>query len=452
MPTTECIAQLTLGFHPKLPVEVAFDAPQTSSDGGWLLLREVDDRIRLSSWFAQCLPDARAQDRTQHDRLEQVRQRLYQIALGYEDCNDADVLRSDPLLNVVCGRSVSDGAGLSSQPTLSRFENAIDPRSLRRLLGTFETAYVEALAPDTEVVVLDIDTTDDATHGAQQLTFFHGFYDHYMYHPMLVFDGQSGELISAILRPGNTHAARGALGVLRRLIRTIKSRFPNAQIVVRADSGFCVPRILKGLEQLDAELGGVDYVLGLAKNPVLLKMIGPALGRAEERFAETHRHVRDITAFWYAAATWSRERRVIAKAEYSEKGPNPRFVVSTLTEFSAELLYDAYCDRGQCENFIKDLKNALCADRLSCSSFVANSFRLMLHGAAYRLMLALRNEVKPIDAELGRRQFDTLRLALLKVSAIVMQSARRILVRLPTSFPLAQRFRAIAERLRAPPI
>jgi hypothetical protein len=208
---TECIAQLGLSFYRPKPVEVTFDAPAISSNGGAILLRQVDDQLGLSAWFAAAIPEPRHAARTTHARREQVRQRLYQIALGYEDCNDADRLRSDPLLNTVCDRDPADPAGLSSQPTLSRFENAADSRTIKRLLEQFEQRWVEALAADTEVVVLDIDTTDDPTHGAQQLSFFHGYYDHHIYHPLLIFDGE-GQLVSAILRPGNVHAARAARG------------------------------------------------------------------------------------------------------------------------------------------------------------------------------------------------------------------------------------------------
>jgi hypothetical protein len=205
---TECIAQLRLSFYQPKPVAVTFDAPQITSEGGAVLLRQVDDQLGLSAGFAAAIPEQRDATRTTHDRREQVRQRLYQIALGYEDCNDADRLRCDPLLKTVCERDPEDPAGRSSQPTLSRFENAADRGTIKRLLEQFEQRWVEALAADTEVVVLDIDTTDDPTHGAQQLSFFHGYYDHHIYHPRLIFDGE-GQLVSAILRPGNTHAARG---------------------------------------------------------------------------------------------------------------------------------------------------------------------------------------------------------------------------------------------------
>jgi len=448
---TECTRQLCLSFHPEAPVVVEFDAPEISSDGGALLLRQVDDRLELSVGFSECLQEARDSHRVRHGRQEQTRQRIFQIALGYEDCNDADRLRQDPLLKTVCDRTPQDPQGLSSQPTLSRFENAQDGATLRRLVCFFEDHYVNNLPAETQQIVLDIDSTDDETHGAQQLSFFSGFYGHHMYHPLLVFDGESGQLISALLRPGKVHASRGAAGLLRRVIRKIKHRFPQAQIAVRGDSGFCTPHLLETLEELNTELGDVEYLFGLAKNPALLKKAAPAMSQAEELFRRRAEKSECFSCFQYAARTWPRPRFVVAKAEHSEMGANPRFVISSLQGFPADLLYRAYCERGQCENLIKDLKNALQADRLSCSSFRANFFRLLLHAAAYRLLHALRQQIAPQSAVLGRAQFDTLRLRFLKVAAWVTQSARRILIRLPKAFPWAEVFCRLASEPQLPP-
>jgi hypothetical protein len=447
----ECISQLRLGFHPTVPVTVGFDAPQISSDGGVLLLRQTDDRLGLSEWFARLLPDERDPAKVKHERREQVRQRLYQIALGYEDCNDADRLRHDPLLKSVCDRTPTD-AGLSSQPTLSRLENTIEGRTLRAILQRLEEHYLQSLPAVTEVIILDIGTTDDPTHGQQQLSFFHGYYDQHMYHPLLIFDGESGQLVTAVLRPGNTHAARGALGVLRRIIRTLKQRFPAVQIVVRGDSGFAVPRLLELLEALDREVGGVAYLFGLAQNPVLLRRGTAALATAHDRFGRTQQAVQHFDTFPYAAESWPHERCVVMKAEVNEHGQNPRFVVTSLEGFAPEVLYHAYCQRGQCENCIKDFKNAVQADRLSCSTFAANFFRLLEHPAAYVLLHALRTHVAPYAPTLGTAQFDTLRLRLLKVAALVTHSTRRLLVRFPQAFPLAALFRTLAATLAPPPV
>jgi hypothetical protein len=447
---TQCTRELRLSFHPEAPVVIEFDAPEISSDGGALLLRQVDDRLGLSAGFAGCLLEGRNSQRVRHSRQEQSRQRIFQIALGYEDCNDADRLRQDPLLKTVCDRAPRDPQGLSSQPTLSRFENAQDGAALRRLMCFLENSYVRELPAETKQIILDIDSTDDETHGAQQLTFFSGFYRHHMYHPLMVFDGDSGQLISVLLRPGNAHASRGAAGLLSRIIRQIKQRFPQVQIAVRGDSGFCTPHLLETLEKLNAELGDVEYLFGLAKNPALLKKAASAMSQAEDLFRRRAEKVQCFSSFFYTAGSWSRPRYVVAKAEYSALGANPRFVISSL-EFPADLLYHAYCERGQCENRIKDLKNALQADRLSCSSFKANFFRLLLHAAAYRLLHGVRQQIARQSAVLGRAQFDTLRLRLLKVAAWVTQSARRILIRLPKAFPWTDVFCRLATDLQIPP-
>ena len=447
----ECIPQLSLDFHPTVPLMVTFDAPHISSDGGVLLLRQMDDRLGLSARLAALLPDERDPRKVKHARREQVRQRLYQIALGYPDCNDADRLRQDPVLKSVCGRS-PQAEGLSSQPTLSRLENAVDMRTLRTLLREIEEQYVRSFTETPDVLVLDIDSTDDPTHGQQQLSFFHGYYEQHMYHPLLIFDGARGQLVSAVLRPGNAHAARGAMGVLRRIIRRLKQGFPHAQIVVRGDSAFAVPRVLRMLEELDRELGGIAYVFGLAQNAVLLRFGAAALTEARLRFRATKQTVQHFDAFAYAAESWPQARHVVLKAEVSEHGANPRFVVTSLPEFAPALLSHAYCERGQCENFIKDFKNALPADRLSCSTFAANFFRLLEHAAAYVLLHALRTQVAPLAPQLGRAQFDPLRLQLLKVAALVSQSTRRLLVRLPSAFPLARVFRHLASTLARRPV
>jgi hypothetical protein len=444
-------AQLQLDFHPEVPVVVTFDAPESSSDGGALLLRHVDDRIGLSHRLAGLVPDPRSPKKVLHSRQEQLRQRIYQIALGYEDCDDADWLRRDPVLLSACDRRPSDEAGLSSQPTLSRLENGISMMVVRRLERSLIDSYVAGLPVDSTAVILDIDATDDETHGGQQLSFFHGFYDHHMYHPLMVFDGADGQLVASRLRPGNTHASRGAVGLLRYIIRKLKQRFPELAILVRGDAGFSVPKVMNVLERLNAELHDVYYLLGLAKNAVLQRRAAPTMAAAKIEFECTGQTSRHFAEFEYAAETWPHLRRVIVKAEHMAFGPNPRFVVTNLVEASPAALYHGYCQRGAAENFIKDFKNALAADRLSCSSFAANAFRLVLHAAAYRLMHALRSQLTTTAPALAKAQFDTLRLRLLKVAALVSESTRRILIRLPRVFPCAAAFRATALALAPAP-
>jgi hypothetical protein len=456
-PTTGCIPPIELQLQGRR-VQIAGDAPTISSDGGVVLLRQLDERLGLTARLAPLLPDVRSADRVRHSRQEQLRQRVFQICLGYEDCNDADRLRTDPALRLACGADRE----LSSQPTLSRFENAITGRQLNQLRREFERQYVEALDPNSELVVLDIDATDDPTHGDQQLSFFHGFYDQHMFHPLLVFDALSGQLVTVLLRPGKAHGAKGAVGVVTRLIRAIRARCPKAAVVVRGDSAFAGPHMLDRLEELNAELGDIDYVLGYQKNPRLIAMAEPLRSSVEEQYTERGGFVRRFG--WltsYASGSWPHERAIVVKVEHGARGENPRFVVTSLVGFPPELIYDAaFCPRGQAENFIKDLKNALCAERLSCHRFIANAFRLFLHAIAYRLMHALRTVVgrvrpvfepegEPKPLRLATVQMDTLRLRLLKVAAIVVSSVRRVLVRLPRSFPLADAFFATARALGA---
>jgi Transposase DDE domain group 1 len=444
VPATDCIPPIRLQFQRK-PLVLSCDAPNISSDGGVLLLRQVDDRLGLTHEFATLLEDHRHPDRRRHDRREQFRQRVYQIALGYEDCNDADRLRHDPAIQHAC----DSDRPLSSQPTLSRWENEITGRELNRLWRAFERQYVDELDPTTAFVVLDADGTDDPTHGSQQLSMFHGFYDQHMFHPLVIFDGESGQLISALLRAGNAHAARGAVTMLKRIIRAIRKRCPTAAIVVRGDSAFAMPGLMDCLEQLAAELGDVDYVLGLAQNSRLLELAAPLIDAAREDYERTKQFVRRFAWLKYSTLkSWSHERDVVLKVEYGERGANPRFVVTTLTGFAPGLIYDrAFCPRGQSENYIKDFKNAISADRLSCHRFAANVFRLLLHAVAYRLMHALRNTAGTVEPPLRRLQMDTLRLRLLKVAALVIRSVRRVIVRLPRSFPLAAAFASLAQKL-----
>ena len=303
-----------------------------------------------------------------------------------------------------------------------------------------------------EVIVLAMDSTDDPTHGQPQLSFFHGYYDQHRYPPLVIFDGERGQLVSVGLRPGNAPAARGAMGVVRRVIQRLKPRVPQTQIVVRGDSAFAVPRLLRMLEARNQELGGIAYVVGLAQKAVLLRSGAAAVSEARRRFLATKQTVQHFDAFSYAAESWPQTRHVVMTAEVSEHGATPRFVVTSLSEFAPALLYHAYCERGQGENCMKDCKNALQADRLSCATFAANFFRLREHAAAYGLFHALRTQVAPCAPQLGRAQFDTLRLQLVKVAALVSQSTRRLLVRLPAAFPLALLFRQLAAPLARQPL
>jgi len=442
MSKTEC-SKIQIQFHPQTTIEVKADAPQISSDGGLLLVRQADEALGISQKIASCLKDDRQVEKIKHSKSEQVKQRIYQILMGYEDANDSDFLRNDPMFKTVCNETKDTENQLSSQPTITRMENSIDGKTLNLLINLLEDEYVNSLPKDTDNIVLDIDSTDDETHGQQQLSFFHGYYDHYMYHPLLVFDDK-GNLVSVLLRPGKVHASRSAAIVLTRLIRKIRNRFASIPILIRGDSGFCVPRILERLDKLE----NVDYVFGIAKNNRLLKIAEPLIQEAKTRYHLTNEKVRYFSDFYYAANSWEAKRYLIVKAEHTDKGANPRFLVTTLDNYSPQMIYDqVYCLRGQCENYIKDFKNALNADRLSCHKFTANFFRLILHAAAYRIMHYLRNEARQVSIPMGSYQFDTLRTKLLKVAAYVKKTVRRVWIHLPKYFPLQETFVKIALRM-----
>jgi len=439
--------RMRFDFHPRRAVEVSVDAPTTSSDGGLVLLRQMDERLGLTAGLAPMLVDRRDPRRTQHPRLEQLRQRVFQIAMGYEDQNDAASLRLDPAWKVACDRNVDEADALSSQPSLSRFEQAMTAKAVVMLTRKLEDEYVASLPADTTEVVLDLDSTADPTHGQQPLSFFHAHYNGYIYFPLLVFDGE-GRLAGMRLRPGNAGNSRYAAPLMVRLIRKLKARFACTRILVRADGGFCTPRFLEVIEHLDAELSDVRYVIGLPQNSRLTKLAHVPMEEAAREALATGQTTRRFAAFRYATRNWELKRRVIVKAEHFGDKANPRFLVTTVDERDPRAVYETiYCPRGQAENAIKDFKRALCGDRLSCTTYVANAFRLALHGIAYRLLDALRRVVLRVAPAFGRRQLDTLRLLLLKVSALVGQSVRRFTFQLPSAFPMAPVFVAVARAL-----
>jgi hypothetical protein len=453
---TQC-SPLNFGFLGRKQVVGRFDGGQISSDGGLLWLAEVDRCSGLTKRLASCLRDRRQPSKVRQSLLDLLRQRVYQIACGYEDCNDADTLAADPVLKVACGRNPDTGHDLASQPTLSRFENSVSPGELYRLAEVFLDLFLESHRQPPQEIILDLDATVDPTHGQQQLTFFHGYYGTYCYLPMLVFaqaDGEPHQLLAAVLRPGKVHAGHGSVGFLERIVARLRAAWPEVRIVVRGDSGEALPGIYEWCEgDLESdEQGGkprVDYVIGLARNPRLERLAEPFLQAAREEFNATQDKVRHCQDLSYAADSWGHERRVVVKAEVSVKGDNPRFVVTSRDDLSAEELYDFYADRGDVENRIKELKNDLHADRTSCHRFVANQFRLLLHAAAYLLMTMLRGMLG--GTELASAQAGTLRLRLLKVGVRVEQTARRVWLHLASSYPWAELWNLLATRVRAGP-
>jgi len=439
--TPDRISFLTLAG---VPLVAAFDGGRLTSDGGLPWLAEADAALGLCATLARCIPDWR-RGTVIHSLETLVRQRVFQIACGYEDQDDADTLRTDPLLKLVCGRLPDSGIPLASQPTMSRLENHISRHTAERVATALVDLYlhVRGRHGPPRRILLDFDGTDDPAHGEQEGVAFHGYYDQYMYHPLLVFDGDTGQLITAVLRPGNAHGSRLAVLVLRRLLRRLRAAWPGVVVELRADGGFAIPRLYSW-----CEAHAVAYTIGLVPNPALERLAAPLLREAEGQSAAADgARVRLVAETTYQAGSWSRPRRVVYKAETLAKGPNTRFVVTTHGE-EPTTVYDTYVDRGQSENFIKDYKNALAADRLSDHRFWANQCRLLLHAAAYWLLDTVRGWL--VDTEAARYQFDTLRLRLLKVAGRVWELTGWVRLALATSHPAAPLWPRLARRRHTP--
>jgi hypothetical protein len=438
---TDCSTDLTLFPLPTKPVVIHADGGALTSDAGAVLLRQLDDRLSLIQRLAGCVVDRRERGKVRHEVLSLLRQRIYQIALGYEDCNDADRLRFDPALKLAVGRAPSED-DLASQPTLSRLENAVGWRECWRISEVLLGCYLQQHRKrPPRRIVLDVDATDDETHGDQQLAFFHGYYNEHCYLPLLVFAQAEGtgeqELIGALLRPGNVHGGHRAMALVRAMVTRLRQVFPECVIDLRADSALALPEVYEGCEKL-----GIPYTISLPKNERLTEMAQPWRREAEAIHAETGEKVQVFGEFPHAAHTWSHERRVICKAEVMSQGENPRFVVTSRRDLKPKALYRFYCQRGDPENRIKELKLDLKADRLSCHRFWANQFRLLLHAAAYVLMQAMRKLLA--GTEFARAQVNTLRLYLLKVGARIRESVRRVRVQLPSAYPWFDLWRRLA--------
>jgi hypothetical protein len=441
---TVCHDQLTFESLFSKEVVADFAGGRITSDAGGLLLRELDQRYRVTEKVAGCLQDPRESHKVKHDLLTLVRQRLFAIAQGYEDNNDAATLARDPVFKIMAGRAPESSDDLASQPTLSRFENRVTSKDLRRLSDWLLKLYLKTHPGPRKVIVLDMDATDDPTHGQQQLSFFHGYYEEHMYHPLLVFDGESGFPLAAVLRPGNTHASHRALAVLKRLIKKLKKAYPGALILFRADAGFAVPALYRYLERQE-----VRYVIGFITNNRVVDLAAPLLKEAQAAYLATKEKQRLFTSFSYQAESWTRPRRIIAKVEYTRLGANQRFVVTNLVRTPQFVYDDLYVLRGDVENRIKELKLDLKADRLSCQRFLANQFRLLLHTAAYCLFWLLRHHLKGTD--LATAQVNTLRLKLLKIGARIRETSRRIWVHLASSYPYRDLLAGVLQNLRASP-
>jgi hypothetical protein len=463
---TQC-TQRTFEFEAlgRRKVAARFDGGPITSDAGGLLLREIEQRIGIIQQMAGFFTDHRNEEMTEHSVEELLTQRIFALALGYEDLNDHDQLRHDPLLATLVGKRDPTGAdrarqrdrgkALAGRSTLNRLE--LTPRGATQksrykkivaeqgqIEGLFVDVFLRLHARPPKRIVLDLDATDDPVHGNQLGRFFHGYYKSYCFLPLYIFCGD--HLLCAKLRPSDIDASAGTVKELKRIVGQIRARWPKVEIVVRGDSGFCRETIMRWCEQND-----VDYLLGLAKNERLKRILGKELHEAKQQFEATGHAARVFKDFPYQTRTsWSRSRRVVGKAEHLSKGPNPRFVVTSLCPeaFDARTLYeDEYCARGEMENRIKEQQLYLFADRTSAATMRANQLRLWFSSVAYTLLSVIR-QFGLKGTELARARCDTIRLRLLKIGAVVRVTVRRVWLSMAGSYPYQGLFARVYDNLQ----
>ncbi len=465
--------QISFDFLTSKPIVVEPSAARVTSDAGLLPFRELDEQIGLTRQFVDALDDRRHTGYIDHTFLEMTRMRVYGILADYADQNDHDVLRSDPIFKLICDRSIHDD-DLASQPTLSRFENAIDIRSFSRLRDVLIDQFIASFEKPPTQLTLDTDCFDDPTHGEQQLTFFHGYYDQYQYLPRVITCAENDLVLSVCLLYGSAHPALGMADDLKYVVRRLRQAWPGVRIHVRGDSGFGVPRVYDPCERLD-----IQYTIGIGMNARLKKLSDPLLEEAVKRFEATGQPQRLFCAFWYRAKSWPAQRWIVVKCEANSQGTNRRAVVTNRP--GAFVLpgatYDEYADRGESENRNKELKCGLQADRLSDHRYFANLFRLYLHTAAYNLLILMRHRVidppkqadsdeVPTEALAGRRRRQwhnrrrehdplgegqpcTWRTRLIKVGACILETTRRVIVQLSSSWPYLNHYHQVSQQVLA---
>src|ERR1017187_3972014 len=453
---TEC-TQFSFGFKECGSREIVarFDGGTISSDGGALLLRETDKRLNLLPRLAECFLDGRAQWMVQHSIQEMVSQRVYGLALGYEDINDHEQLREDPLLQVLAGRAELDRE-LAGKSTLNRMELGTGEKDRYKKITFWKqgidellvNVFVESQEKAPEEIILDVDSTDLPLHGQQEGRFFHGYYDSYCYLPLYIFCGE--QILCARLRQSNSDAAAGSLAEIQRIVEQIRAAWPKVRIILRGDSGFCRNELMSWCEE-----NRVPYVFGLARNQRLRRIIGPQMWEATEQWSKTGKPARVFTEFSYKTKKrkkggWNRERRVVAKAEHIDGKENPRFVVTSLSaeQWAPQALYEElYCARGEMENRIKE-QFSLFAERVSSETMRANQMRMYFSAMAYVLVCGMRR-LGLKGTELEKAQASTIRTRLLKIGAQVRVSVRRVYLSMAASYPWASLFAQVHANLRA---
>ena len=421
-----------------------FDGGRLSSDGGVLLLREIENGLGLAERLSSCMKDARDPLSLRHSLADMIRARMFAIACGYEDCDDLDILRFDPAFKLACGRLSETGDDLMSQPTLSRLENAPSWRELGRMGLKMIDLFCDSFPSVPARIVLDIDDTPDTVHGGQQLAFFNAHYDEYVFQPIHIFEATTGKPVLSLLRPGKRPSGKEAARILKHVIRRIRRNWPRVEIMVRGDGHYGTPEVMELLEDQ-----GCGYIFGLPGNARLSKIGQPWCEDVALRRALSDKDtLRRFFQVSYRAKSWSRERKVVARVEATSKGCDIRFVVTNLPGRAKVLYEKVYCARGRMENMIKDHKLYTKSDRTSCHRWEANQFRLFLHTGAYWLLHRLR-QAAPRKSLWRTATFETLRRAFLKVAARIQELKSRVRIALPSSYPYRSAFIAMAGRITA---
>ena len=417
----------TFDFFGKV-AEMDWNGGNISTDGGLFLISRLLKKTGIIDKISSCIEDRRDQDRIVHTMPVLISQRISQIIMGYEDANDAGELRTDPMMKYTVGRMPESGEDLSSQPTISRLENNISLRDIARLDDCLTDWYIDSLIKrKSERIILDIDGTDDPTHGRQEGSLFNGFYEQTMYSPLIVCDGDTGDLAAIKLRPGNAAASGDAFAMIRRIVKSIRERIPDIQIIIRADAGFGDPRIYKYCEE-----NCIEYIIGIKGNLPLQRRTRKLSLRAEANYRRRGKEKTKYTNFKYGAQSWGKERMIIARIRCNEMGKDTRYLITNIEFRKAREMHNFYSKRGDMENRIKEMKNDMSLDRLSCERYLANYFRLILVGFAYQCMQRLRNKLKGTEFE--NAQVKTIRLKILKVSVLVKETVRRVWLHFCSSF------------------
>src|ERR1700684_2159854 len=430
--TSCCIPQLSFSFYRHQPIRVDFSGGQISSDAGLLPLRAFDQRYGLTHGLAERVCDAREEERVRHSALSLFRHRLCQIVAGYQNANAADQLRHYPAFQILADQPL--GESLGSQPTLSRWENSPWPRDLLKLQDALLDWFVKICGKQVRKrreILLDVDSTDDPTHGQQQLSFFNGGYDQHMYHPLLIFERHTGCLLGALFRPGRVVSLARIIPLLLRSVPRLRREFPKVRIKLRADAGFATPLLYEF-----CEFFGIQYAIGIGNNSRLQGKAQRLQHRLARRYRRTGQPQRSFSSFRYRAHPWSHQRRLCYKAEHSAAGSNLLFLVTNLPGRSRSVI-SFYNDRGECENRIEEFKNGFAADRLSCHRFRANAFRLLLHSFAPNLVNLFRLQ---LPWSMRTAQIETLRTRLFKIGARIRQTSRCIPIHLASGWPFQDLF------------